>query len=88
MDVKPLKGKIWEEIDASMRGIRNKKYGAIAYLGVDAVSYLEIFKAGDLLLCNASVATLRSGATNPQALEGLLDRGVKLINVPTLHAKV
>ena len=44
--------------------------------------------AGDILICDASDATARSGGTNRETLRGLVTRGVKVFSLPGLHAKV
>ncbi len=61
---------------------------AVAYLGADAADLLKALQRGDLLVCNASEQALRSGATSPNALNELLERGVRLRSHPRLHAKV
>ncbi len=61
---------------------------AVAYLGADAADLLKALQRGDLLVCNASEQALRSGATSPDALNELLERGVRLRSHPRLHAKV
>ena len=88
MSIFPIDEDIWKTIDTTMSGIKNKKYAAIAYIAEDGDTFLNTFKSGDLILCNASKGALKSGATSPIALKKLLDRGVSLFSRPDLHAKV
>lgn len=67
--------------------MRGKKYAAIAFLGRDAPELLALGD-GDLLVCNAGDAAIRSGATSPEALKEFLRRGIALFSSPTLHAKM
>ena len=60
---------------------------AIAYLGADAPNMLPL-KKGDLLVVNAGDNALRAHATSPLALRELLQRGVRVLSSPRLHAKV
>lgn len=76
----------WSHITRAI-GTRGARYAAIAYLGHDAPELLPL-RAGDLLVVNASRAAIRAHATSPVVLAHYLDKGVRILSSPTLHAKV
>lgn len=62
---------------------------AVAYVGPAApTEVLDLLAAGDVLICDASDATLASGGTAPVVLRALRDKGVRVYSNPRLHAKV
>jgi hypothetical protein len=76
----------WPHITRAIR-TRGARYAAIGYLGQDAPELLPL-RAGDLLVVNASKAAIRAHATSPAALTYYVERGVRVLSSPTLHAKV
>ena len=76
----------WPHITRAIR-TRGARYAAIGYLGQDAPALLPL-RAGDLLVVNASKAAIRAHATSPAALTYYLNKGVRVLSSPTLHAKV
>ncbi|MFE7423703.1 phosphatidylserine/phosphatidylglycerophosphate/cardiolipin synthase family protein [Rhodococcus sp. NPDC057529] len=76
----------WPHITRAI-GTRGARYAAIAYLGQDAPDLLPL-RAGDLLVVNASKAAIRAHATSPAALAYYVNKGVRVLSSPTLHAKV
>lgn len=64
-----------------------KTHCAIGYIGINAPKIL-LLKAGDVLVCDASDATVKSGSTYPEALLEYAKIGVSIFSVPGLHAKV
>ncbi|WP_016881308.1 MULTISPECIES: phospholipase D family protein [unclassified Rhodococcus (in: high G+C Gram-positive bacteria)] len=76
----------WPHITRAIR-TRGARYAAIGYLGQDAPELLPL-RAGDLLVVNASKAAIRAHATSPAALAYYVNKGVRVLSSPTLHAKV
>ncbi|TQC44075.1 phosphatidylserine/phosphatidylglycerophosphate/cardiolipin synthase family protein [Rhodococcus sp. WS4] len=76
----------WPHITRAIR-TRGARYAAIGYLGQDAPALLPL-RTGDLLVVNASKAAIRAHATSPAALAYYLNKGVRVLSSPTLHAKV
>ncbi|WP_370185191.1 phospholipase D family protein [Rhodococcus wratislaviensis] len=76
----------WPHITRAIR-TRGARYAAIGYLGQDAPELLPL-RAGDLLVVNASKAAVRAHATSPAALAYYVNKGVRVLSSPTLHAKV
>lgn len=76
----------WPHITRAIR-TRGVRYAAMAYLGHDAPELLPL-RAGDVLIVNASKAAIRAHATSPAALAYYLNKGVRVLSSPTLHAKV
>jgi hypothetical protein len=75
---------VWTAIKKLRRPSENIKV-ASPYIG-DKVQF--DWKAGDSLLIALSEANVRKGFVNPNALEELIDRGVKVYSNEKLHAKV
>ncbi|MBV6757451.1 phospholipase D family protein [Rhodococcus opacus] len=76
----------WPHITRAIR-TRGARYAAIGYLGQDAPDLLPL-RAGDILVVNASRAAVKAHATSPAALAHYLNKGVRVLSCPTLHAKV
>lgn len=76
----------WPEITKAVK-TRGPRYVAVAYLGVDAPRLLPL-KSRDVLVVNASDRSIRAHATSPDAIEEFIERGVRVVSVGTLHAKV
>ncbi|MEN0138156.1 MAG: phospholipase D family protein [Rhodococcus sp. (in: high G+C Gram-positive bacteria)] len=76
----------WPHITRAIR-TRGARHAAIAYLGPDAPDLLPL-RAGDILVVNASKAAIRAHAISPAALAYYVDKGVRVLSTPTLHAKV
>lgn len=77
---------VWPRIAEECK-VKGPIRAAIAYVGVDAPSLLPL-RRGDVLIVNASDATLATGGTHPDALQAFVDRGVQVFSHPNLHAKV
>ncbi len=77
--------KVWE----SLRTVTwpGPVRAAIAYVGREAPELLPL-GAGDTLVLDGSDESLAGGTTNPAALQVLFDRGVILVSVARLHAKL
>lgn len=61
--------------------------GAIAYVGRNAHDVLPL-KAGDVIVVDASKASLKAGSTNPEGIAGWLQQGATVYSFEGLHAKV
>ena len=79
-------GAVWSDVSAACSG-KGRRRAAVAFLGVDAPKLLPLRK-NDVLVVNASDASLLSGATNPKALSHYVKQGVRVWSSPSLHAKV
>lgn len=77
--------KVWE----SLRTVTwpGPVRAAIAYVGREAPDLLPL-GTGDTLVFDGSDESLAGGTTTPAALQVLFDRGVILVSVARLHAKV
>ncbi|MGY1817771.1 phospholipase D family protein [Geodermatophilus sp. SYSU D00663] len=78
---------VWPAITAVLK-TRKRKLVAVAFLGSDAPDLLATLGRDDLLVCDASLRALKSGATSPDALQVFLERGVRVRSHPRLHAKI
>lgn len=79
---------LWDEIKRlSTRPRRGPAYVAVAYVGKSAPD-LVVLRRGDHLVVDASENALKSGQTNPRALEQYVRQGVAVHSHPGLHAKV
>jgi hypothetical protein len=74
---------LWKSVTALSKKAKHRQ-GAIAYVTED---YLNL-RSGDVLIVDASEATIRSGGTDARLLHDLHQRGVVLYNCADLHAKV
>jgi hypothetical protein len=79
--------RVWAEITDLCRA-KGTRRAAIAFLGADAPRLLPLSRKSDVLVVNASKSALASGATNPDALAWYVDRGVRVLSSPKLHAKL
>lgn len=80
---KVLSSGLWQRV----RAVANKapqRQAVIAFVTADLIG----FKAGDLLITDASEVVIRSGATDARLLLKLHRRGVTMRSCPNLHAKV
>ena len=78
----------WLDITKALsKPSRKPAFAAINYLGGNASSHLPL-RAEDTVVCNASIASITSGATSVEAIRDLLDAGVEVFNAKLLHAKV
>lgn len=66
---------------------KGRVVAAIGYVGKEGHDHLPLGR-GDLLICDASLAAVRNGATNPEGLRQFLAAGVDVRSVEGLHAKV
>jgi hypothetical protein len=85
--VKLLTGSVWTELRRAAKAARGPTHAAIAYFS-DGADRLLPLRAGSVLVCDASVPTVRSGATHPATLARLVRRGVRVYSSPSLHTKV
>ena len=88
MSTELVTGKVWTAIQAAAEKARGRRLAAVAYIGVDGAELLSDFGENDVLVCNMGSAALSTGATNPEAIERLLARGVHVYSYDRLHAKV
>jgi hypothetical protein len=78
-----LSSDLWKIVTARAKKAKHRQ-AAIAYVTED---YLNL-GSGDVLIVDASEATIRSGGTDAKLLSELHQRGVLLYDCPDLHAKV
>lgn len=76
---------VWKTIHEAAHG-RRKYFAAVAY--VSNASLLSDFRPGDVVVCNAGKRALTAGATHPDALKRLVERGIHVYSSDRLHAKV
>lgn len=76
---------VWKEI-GKLGG--KPRLAAVAYLGDNASHLLGDFGSGDIVVCDASDGSIRSGSTSRKALKDLVKRGVQVFSLQDLHAKV
>ena len=77
----------WADITETLSKARSKTYCAVRYIGINAPKIL-VLKAGDVLVCDASDATVKSGSTYPESLLEYAKNGVTILSISGLHAKV
>lgn len=78
-----LSSDLWKTVTAVSNKAKHRQ-AAIAYVTED---YLNL-RSGDVLIVDASEATIRSGGTDARLLQDLHRRGVALYHCADLHAKV
>jgi hypothetical protein len=78
-------GDVWKEI-GKLTG--KPRLAAIAYLGDNAPYLLGEFGPNDVVVCDASDGSVKSGSTSRKALNDLVDRGVHVYSLRNLHAKI
>ena len=79
-----LKGDIWSQVNKLVDGRNTHTRAAIAYVGLN-MRYT--FGEDDILLCDASEASIRARRTSAKALGEIWDSGANIYSVPRLHAK-
>jgi len=78
----------WDRItDRVAAAKKSPVLAAVAFIGVDAPAILPL-KCGDVLVCDAEISRIKSGATSVKALRQFHERGVEVYDSPGLHAKV
>jgi len=77
---------IWGAIPKIIKASKHTDV-AVAYLGTDGSTLLPL-KKGDRLVVDMSIATVKSGITNPHEIEKLIKRGVQVFTRSNLHAKI
>lgn len=77
----------WSDITKTLENDRSRVFCAIGYIGINAWQHLPL-KEGDLLVCDASYAAIKSGACNPKGLIPFIKAGVNVFTREGLHAKV
>lgn len=78
-----LTADIWQEVKKRAARAKNRKV-AIAYVTKDLIG----FKAGDVLVVDASARAIRSGQTDAPLLRNLDEKGVVIHSHAGLHSKV
>lgn len=78
-------GDVWKEI-GKLNG--KPRLAAVAYLGDNAPYLLGEFGPNDIVVCDASDGSIKSGSTSRKALNDLVQRGVNVYSLRDLHAKV
>ena len=80
-----IRGDVWNNPDvlAAATGADARVY-CVAYV---TQACNEMFKPGDVLVCDASRKAVSCGETDPRFLLRLLKRGVKVYSYEALHAK-
>lgn len=78
-----LSTNLWPRVKAKAAKARRRQ-AVMAYVTSDLLS----FKAGDLLVVDASTAAIKAGETDAKLLQKLARRGVAIYRCPNLHAKV
>lgn len=79
-----LTDNVWKQI-ASLARACKRRSAALAYVSTD--NYVS-FKKGDILVCDASDAAIKSGETSAAILARYYKKGVQLYSRTSLHAKV
>src|SRR5450756_1351087 len=80
-------GEPWIAVSSALvRPRRRRAYLAIGFVSRTAEALLQL-RHGDLLVCDASKAAVKLGATDPPVLRRLLRAGVDVHNCAGLHAK-
>jgi hypothetical protein len=69
------------------RANRRPVVAVIAYIGTNSSRLLPL-KRDDVLVCDATRATIQGGLTNAESLRAYQRRGVRIISLAGLHAKV
>jgi len=78
---------VWDEIGPAVRKSKGRVVAAVAYIGKSGDEILPL-KKGDVLVCDASERSVKSGSTDPTTLKRFLSRGVEIRSCEGLHAKV
>jgi PLD-like domain len=84
--IRLLTNDIWTTINKLSQKSKRTKV-AVAYFGTGAAKQLKL-KIGDTLVVAMGLTTVKSGQVNPFEIEILLNKGVKLLNLPNLHSKI
>ncbi len=80
-------GEPWVAVSAALgRPGRRRAYVAIGFVSRTAEPLLQL-KSGDILVCDASEAAVKLGATDPPVLRRFLKAGIHVHNCAGLHAK-
>lgn len=77
----------WIAIKRAVAGTKQQVVVAVAYIGSDAPRLLPL-KRGDILVCDASEASIKSRTTSADALRTFHNRGVKIYSREGLHSKI
>lgn len=77
----------WVAIKRAVAGTKQQVVVAVAYIGSDAPRLLPL-KRGDILVCDASEASIKSRTTSADALRTFHNRGVKIYSREGLHSKI
>lgn len=78
---------LWSTLTRAAKAAKLPSFVAVAYFGSKAAELLPL-RNGSRLVVDASDRTVAAGQTCPAELLKLVKRGVRVYNVPNLHAKV
>jgi hypothetical protein len=76
---------LWAELKSRVKTAKRVK-AAVAYLGQGGARLLPL-KKGDTLVVNLGLQTVKQGATSPEEIQKLINRGVRVFTRSNLHAK-
>jgi hypothetical protein len=79
-----LTDNVWKQVAPYARSCR-RRLAALAYVSID--THIR-FKRGDMLVCDASDASIKAGETSAAVLSKWHKAGVRIYSRPGLHAKV
>jgi hypothetical protein len=83
MDVEVIIDKPWHHIVRALKRQEGRTTAAIGYV----TKRLLDLRRGDILVCDASELSVKTGRTDPKVLLAYLRRGVSVWSQPGLHAK-
>lgn len=78
---------VWPRLRDLTHTRTGRAWCAIAYIGVNADSWLEL-RAGDTLVCDASDGAVRLGMTSATQLRRWVEAGVAVYSRAGMHAKI
>lgn len=78
---------VWPRLQNLTKTRTGRAWCAIAYIGVNADSWLEL-RAGDTLVCDASDGAVRLGMTSAAQLRRWVEAGVAVYSRAGMHAKI
>lgn len=78
-----ITGDIWEKVNLKLKK-DERKTACIAYVTLDNLDLNE----DDILVCNASLFSIKNGETCAKALESYFNKGVEIYSNQNLHSKI
>lgn len=82
-----LTGRVWAPVTLAARTSTSPAHVAVAFFSSSGPSVLPL-RPGSTLVVNISEQTLRTGGTDPSAIQTMIKRGVSVFGQSTLHAKL